>query len=214
DDRAPRAGRGGARRRVLAGRAGRLLGRRHAEQRVVPDQVRAVREARGMGEPKDGVTLDTATDNYDNWTWKQIKLAICGDFGVGSDRAADAQAGVSVPQSLINAATAYASAQSHLVTVKTGLDKLKKSVTDTWKGKGAKGFTAMLDRFTSTVDAVLDSLRGVGAPSYTDSLTNAGNDLTTAINEINETDVWGSNEAIKRFYNDHYIGSEDGQDYF
>src|SRR5262249_25680082 len=210
DDRAPRAGRGGARRRVLAGRAGRLLGRRHAEQRVVPDQVRAVREARGMGEPKDGVTLDTATDNYDNWTWKQIKLAICGDFAVGSKKAADATAGISDPESLLKAAGAYAEAQSRLVTVQSGLEALQKSVKDTWKGKGAKGFNAMLDRFKSTVDTVVDSLRGVGAPSYVESLINAGGDLARAIYEVNETDAWGANETVQRWQKDHYYEA-DGQ---
>src|SRR5262249_33222201 len=54
DDRARRAGRGGPRRRVLAGRAGRLLGRRHAEQRVVPDQVRAVTGARQWANRRTG----------------------------------------------------------------------------------------------------------------------------------------------------------------
>jgi uncharacterized protein YukE len=167
-----------------------------------------------MAEPKDGVTLDTATDNYDNWTWKQIKLAICGDFAVGADALADATAGVSDPMSLFTAAVAYGGAQGHLVTVQTGLETLKKSVTDTWKGKGAKGFTAMLDKFKSTVDTLLDSLRGVGAPSYTKSLSNASTDLATAIYEINQTDDWGSGEAIRRFYDEHYIGTDDGEDYF
>src|SRR5215213_4060420 len=145
-----------------------------------------------MGEVNEGIKPDTTTDNYDTWTWKQIKVAVCGGFGMSANKELDMRDGVSNPTTMMDASFYFGNTQTTLVGVQTGLEALQKSVEATWKGKGADAFTKMLDRFKGAVDAMVEAMAGVGAePSYSRIMTDSATDLTNAINDIQAADYDG-----------------------
>ncbi|MFL6111357.1 MAG: WXG100 family type VII secretion target, partial [Catenulispora sp.] len=150
-----------------------------------------------MAELNDGVKPDTSTDNYDTWSWKQIKVAICGGVDMSATQEADMRDGVSNPTTLRDASIYFSGTQTTLESVQIGLESLQKSVKDTWKGKGSEAFQKMLDRQKSAVDTMVDAITGVGGePNYSQTFDWAATSLVTSINNIESWDHWAAQKTM------------------
>src|SRR5437764_4297784 len=99
----------------------------------------------------DGVSVDNTTDNYNGWTWKEIKVAIIGSVDAGATVENSTLAVTSDYNTLVTAGQYFADAQNALQKVQSGFEALQKSVERTWKGKGADGFRTMLKTFKGTL---------------------------------------------------------------
>jgi hypothetical protein len=150
-----------------------------------------------------GVKVGTETD-YGTWDWRKIKVAITGAVNTDAATAADKLPGTSDPQSLANAADAFyytsLDLQNVHETLKSWHDYLLNPDKPLWRGEAAESFRGLFDKTIASVKGHLDPLKN--APTYDKSLRDAGNDLTYAINKVNELDYAAAKQVIDTYNGD------------
>jgi hypothetical protein len=145
----------------------------------------------------EDVKVSLTDDNYQEWTWKQIKNAVCGGWG-GNE---SSQPQVSVPQTVTDAGPRYDTLADTLAKFMRDTRKMSDALVGpngTWTGLGAKAFEGTVVNIVGAADVLHQAL--TTAPSYVTTLADAGVDLYTGITEINYADHWGADATVKRYY--------------
>lgn len=151
----------------------------------------------------------SATD-YNTWDWHQIEAAIDGGSMMpsGSD---DARAkSVSDPTTLWNAASTFYSVQTALAMIGQNMADQAKALAGTdgpWKGDAADAFMQAMTTYSNGVIANANVLAsGALSKSIPDQLTDNGNVLSWAQDQIESIDQYYAGVAVKPPYNVQTIG--------
>jgi hypothetical protein len=148
----------------------------------------------------DDVKVNEDDADYATWTWKQIKLAICGGYGLDNNLVQEALNRTSDPMSLVNAGGKYLSASNTLEKFRGDAKKWTNDLVGPngmWTGLGAKGFATMMGNVIGAADSLYQAL--AAQPTYFTSLDSAGKDLQTCIHDVEEADRWAAQTTIDRW---------------
>ncbi|SHH05911.1 hypothetical protein [Streptoalloteichus hindustanus] len=140
-------------------------------------------------------------DDYQNWTWKQIKAAICGGSEEhGGDAARKAH---SDPASFWDAGNKIQNLGRVFALCRDTLRVHAKAIAGpggVWKGPSAEAFLNQMDYYAKVFDAHVDRVTKPefgGSRSLPQELVDAGNKLSTAQAKINAIDLWYADQATR-----------------
>src|SRR5262249_45822209 len=151
----------------------------------------------------DGVDPSGKSNNYGNWTWKEIKVAINGAVDTSQTNELNERKGVSDPQTFYAAADSFDIVKNNLRGCRDDTERftpdLVGSREDGWKGPTANAFRDLMNKFKGAYDGHLNPL--VGPPGYRATLESAAQKLHQAITDISTIDSDVADKAMKK-YND------------
>lgn len=161
---------------------------------------------------KYGANIPT-TDEYEDWTWKQIEAAIVGGVDQGNTQRDANQAEFSVPKTMWDASNIFFGLASQINNALTTFNYNVNALVGEggpWKGDAAKVAGENFTYFSKAVKTQLDSLTGGDDPTKAvyNNLFNSGNYLNWAINTITAIDEWYADQAAKLGASSHE--TEDG----
>jgi hypothetical protein len=154
-----------------------------------------------VGEKNDGVDPTGKAADYQNWSWKEIKVAICGAVDTSHTNELSERQYVSEPQTFYDAATHFDTVKTNLQGAKDDTERYTKALIGTeeegWKGPTANAFRDMMNKFKGAYEGHLAPL--VGPPSYRTTLEGAATKLQKAINDISDIDSEVAGKVMQRW---------------
>ncbi|HVQ92527.1 MAG TPA: hypothetical protein VMU51_15935 [Mycobacteriales bacterium] len=154
-----------------------------------------------MGEKNDGVDPSGKGADYQNWSWKEIKVAICGAVDTSHTNELSERHLVSEPQTFYAAADSFDIVRTKLQSAKDDTERYTKTLIGTehdgWKGPTANAFRDMMNKFKGAFEGHLSPL--VGPPSYRTTLEGAAVKLQKAIDDISAIDGEVADKVMERW---------------
>jgi hypothetical protein len=154
-----------------------------------------------MGEKNDGVDPSGKGADYQNWSWKEIKVAICGAVDTSHTNELSERHFVSEPQTFYDAADSFDIVKTKLQGAKDDTERYTKTLIGTehdgWKGPTANAFRDMMNKFKGAFEGHLSPL--VGPPSYRTTLEGAAVKLQRAIDDISTIDGEVAGKVMERW---------------
>jgi len=163
-----------------------------------------------MADPNknNGVDPSQKKNDYDNWTWKEIKVAVNGAVDTSHTNELNERKGVSDPQSFYHAADSYDIVKDKLQSCRDDTEKftadLVGSKDDGWKGPTASAFRDMMNKFKGAYDGHLNPLKG--PPGYRATLESAAAKLQQAITDIETIDSDVAGKAMQKYRDELTVG--------
>ncbi|MEN3356718.1 MAG: hypothetical protein V7637_700 [Mycobacteriales bacterium] len=143
-----------------------------------------------MGDKNDGVNPSGKGADYQNWSWKEIKVAVCGAVDTSHTNELSERHMVSEPQTFYDAADHFDIVKDKLQSAKDDTERYTKALIGTehdgWKGPTANAFRDMMNKFKGAYEGHLSPL--AGPPSYRTTLEGAAAKLQKAIDDISTID--------------------------